>query len=112
MSKQRVQPGGKKIAVSGGSVHVASESDPGENIGYQLARCRIEGVIVFFFYCLESDTGHSQSPSPPPSKPATTSALTRVRAASLSKSTYTQVELSKCPPPPPPSLCSTVMLKY
>ena len=48
VSKQRVQPGGKKTAVSGGSVHVASESDPGENIGYQLARCRIEGVIVCF----------------------------------------------------------------
>ena len=37
MPERRVQPGGKKIAVNGGSVHVASESDPGDNIGYQLA---------------------------------------------------------------------------
>ena len=29
-------------------MHVASESVPGENIGYQLARYRIEGVIACF----------------------------------------------------------------
>ena len=47
-------------------MHVASESVPGENIGYQLARYRIEGVIVYLFiivYNLMTPDTHTLLPT-------------------------------------------------
>ena len=110
MSKS-VRSGGvrsKKTAASRGKgAYLASESDPGEKIGYQLARHRIEGVILCIF-CLESGgSGHSPSPSPPPPK-AAVSASTRGRSAALlPKGTYTsRFSLQSGPP-----FCSIVILQ-
>ena len=102
MSKS-VRSGGvrsKKTAASRGKgAYLASESDPGEKIGYQLARHRIEGVILCIF-CLESGgSGHSLSPSPPPSKAAVSASTRGWSAASLLKGTCTsRFNLQSGPP--------------
>ena len=80
-----MQSGGvrrKKTAASRGKgAYRASESDPGEKIGYRLARYRIEGVILCIF-CLESGgSGHSRSPSRP--SKAAAGASTRGRSQTL-----------------------------
>ena len=88
MSKS-VQSGGvcrkKTTASRGKGIFLASKSDPGEKIGYQLAGYRIEDVILCIF-CLESGgSGHSRSPSPPPSKAAASASTRGQSAASLLK---------------------------
>ena len=85
----------KTAACRGKGVSLATKSDPGEKIGYQLANCRIEGD----FFCLESGgSGHSLSP-PPPSKTAVRASTRGRSAASLPKGTCTsRLNLQSGPP--------------